>query len=83
MKKNIALIILTLIAALAMFYAYVKASEADQSRELAQEQRLKTERHKDEAIVLQQKALDEAVRATKAQALADDLALQLKECKGQ
>lgn len=81
MKKNILIIILILITSAFMFYAYLKANQAEQSRELSETARNEALMEKERADALADLAMARAAEATKNQAEAEQQRMLLEECQ--
>ncbi|MEO9485575.1 MAG: hypothetical protein ABJG47_19095 [Ekhidna sp.] len=74
MKKNILIVILTLVAIFFLLYSFIKADEAEKSAIEAQVER-------ERAVELQNMATEAAAEAQRQTALAVKLAVELKDCQ--
>lgn len=81
MKKNILIGVLIAVCCLSLFYASVKASEANRERQLAQE--LQEQAMASQLEALEQKSIAEraAAEALSQQVLAENAMAQLMECQ--
>lgn len=73
MKKNSAIILLILITSCSMIYAYIKASEAEQSAFLVKELQDQVEKLSEKTKILKQSAEEAAAEAMKQTAMAAEL----------
>ncbi|MEP1033332.1 hypothetical protein [Ekhidna sp.] len=78
MAKNVIIVILILITAFSMIYAFIKADEAGKSRIIAEQQRLEAEKLRDEAVILQLRAQESAAEALRQHQLAEEA---LRDCQ--
>ncbi len=74
MKKNLIIIILSLITALSITYGYIKAFEAEKNLTVARENQLEAERQAELATKT-------AAEAKAAQAEAERIADELEQCQ--
>lgn len=80
MKKNLIIIVLIIIAAFSMFYAYIKANQATQVGEQVQELTQLIEEQKMEAERQAEMAMMAASEAKRQEALALEMRDQLDAC---
>ncbi|MEM7298887.1 MAG: hypothetical protein AAF391_11550 [Bacteroidota bacterium] len=83
MKRNIIIVFLLLTTLVFIVFAFIKADEASKLRVIAEQERAAAEELRDEAVSLRDIAQQRAADAIRERSRAEDLAVQLQECKTQ
>ena len=81
MKKNILLVFFIVLSGIFIFYSYLKANEASMARQMADDMRLEAESLRDEAIFLQEAAVQSAAEARLQMQRAEEAAAMARQAE--
>jgi len=81
MKKNILLVFFVFLSGISVSYSYLKANEASMARQIADDMRLEAERLRDEAVLLQEAAMQSAAEARLQMQRAEDAAAMARQAE--